>query len=108
MHSTDANKLNYYFLNVFSHLERIFCRRDIHLHPKFVGKSNDSTQQHASNKSSCESGPQIKGTLPQKESLKLPPIVSSSSQVSSEMLRNKINYCVHTLYFSLNWLQQVA
>lgn len=97
--------LNYDRLNVFSHLESIFYRRDIHLQPKSVGKGDDSMHLHTS---SCENGPQVKGTLPpQKESLKLPPIVTSSSQVSSEMSYNSTETiaCIHFSTASIGYIK---
>ena len=79
--------MSYYnLLNGFSHLESIFCRRDVQLRPHSVTKSGAeaSVHRHASDhdKSNTGSGVQVNVTSPQREPLRLPPIVSSSSQVS--------------------------
>ena len=82
LQSVDVNMSCFRPLNVFSHHKSILCRRDVHAGQDVAGaeaKHRDTSQ--------TSSAHVVVSTPPRSKSksLKLPPIITSSSQVSTEI-----------------------
>ncbi len=70
--------------NVFSHHKSIFCRRDVHAGQDVAGA--EAKHRGVSQTSSEKSDRVCTPPQSKSKSLKLPPIITSSSQVSTEIV----------------------